>query len=121
MTQLKGADGAGYADEEFDGEGLVTQGDGALVASETAPSIGLERSYHAVHGNTVQVFRTTPADRDLSDAADLGKEPADVLAEKELLYNLATCPEQGRRAVSSRPTRGSPCRPTPKAWPWVRS
>ncbi|MFF8842156.1 esterase-like activity of phytase family protein [Streptomyces sp. NPDC015127] len=203
-TQLKDADGAGYADEEFDGEGLVAQGDSVLVASETAPSISrfdraggrlqeelvvparfrpgpgsaakaselleslgmtpdgrhlysglqtalssdssnqgsdrlrllhyraradggwqlhkqlaypvehggeladlvplaegelltLERSYHSVHGNTVQVFRTTLADRDVSEADDLGREPADVLARKELLFNLAACPQAGAK------------------------
>ncbi|MBT2365502.1 hypothetical protein J7E88_09255 [Streptomyces sp. ISL-10] len=33
MTQPKGADGAEYANEELDAEGLVTQSDDLLVAS----------------------------------------------------------------------------------------
>ncbi|MBT2395951.1 esterase-like activity of phytase family protein [Streptomyces sp. ISL-100] len=204
VIQLKAADGSGYADEEFDGEGLVIQGDSVLVASESAPSIGrfdrrtgllredlevpdrfrpgpgsaakgselleslamtpdgkhlysglqtalssdrsnqgsdvlrllhyrstakggwkldkqlaypitdggelaeivalgngelltLDRSYHPLHGNTVQVYRTTLSGQDVTDAADLGTEPTDVLAEKELLFNLADCPQAGAK------------------------
>ncbi|MBT2492683.1 esterase-like activity of phytase family protein [Streptomyces sp. ISL-96] len=204
MIQLKAADGSGYADEEFDGEGLVIQGDSVLVASETAPSIGrfdrktgllqedlevpdrfrpgpgsaakgselleslamtpdgkhlysglqtalssdrsnqgndvlrllhyrstakggwkldkqlaypiadggelaeivalgngelltLDRSFNPLHGNTVQVYRTTLSGQDVTDAADLGTEPTDVLAQKELLFNLADCPQAGAK------------------------
>ncbi|MFD7922292.1 esterase-like activity of phytase family protein [Streptomyces sp. NPDC059740] len=213
-VQLRAPDGSLYADEEFDGEGLVVTKEGYLVASETEPSIGrfsrtdgrlqdeleipqsfrpgpgsaakrselleslartpdgdllysglqvplasessnqgsdvirlvryvrggphgwsldrqlaypvrpegqladivalggrhlltLERTYDPENGNTVRVYRTDVSDTDVSRIPDLGRAPASRLAHKELLFDLAKCP-QGNVPNPDEPNRAHP-------------
>ncbi|WP_101256320.1 caspase, EACC1-associated type [Streptomyces barkulensis] len=111
IQRYTGAPGGAYVPDEqytyLSGDGLYLA---ELAAVDDMRLLALERHYVAGLGNTVQVVEIPLENaRDVTGEESLYRLPADVFAEREVLFDLADCPAGGPGVVRTTPSKqGNP-------------